>query len=121
MSLKGGVDVSPKRKTEYLNAVEDVQKGKKGASERLAKFVDSGMISAEAYEELIEQHGIKKEKKSRNMKDVFFAIVAVLILFISMLCGLAFLIERYGKGIVVWYIFLWIWALSYACSAGTKR
>lgn len=38
-SLKGGIDVSPQRTSEYLDAVEAVQKGKKGAAERLAKYV----------------------------------------------------------------------------------
>ena len=56
-SLKDGVDVSPKRTTEYLDAVEDLQNGKKGASSKLAKYVESGDISAEIYEELIEKYG----------------------------------------------------------------
>ena len=57
-SLKNGVDVSPQKTTDYLNAVEGVQKGKKGAAERLAKYVDEGMIRTEAYDALIEKYGV---------------------------------------------------------------
>lgn len=67
-SLKDSVDVSPKKTTEYLDAVEDVQKGKKGAAERLAKYVDEGMIRTEAYEQLVEKYGSipKGEKPHRD-------------------------------------------------------
>lgn len=47
---------------------------------------------------------------SRNIKSIF----SVVILFVSMLCGLAYIIEHYGKGVAVWYVFLWVWAISYA-------
>ena len=57
-SLKNGVDVSPQKTTDYLNAVEGVRKGKKGAAERLAKYVDEGMIRTEAYDALIEKYGV---------------------------------------------------------------
>lgn len=69
-SLKGGTDVSPKRTAEYLDAVEAVQKGKKGASERLAKYVDSGMIRTEEYEKLIKKYGAINagERPSRDIQ-----------------------------------------------------
>ena len=69
LSLKDSVDVSPKKTTEYLDAVEDVQKGKKGAAERLAKYVDEGMIRTEAYEQLVEKYGAvpKGEKPHRDV------------------------------------------------------
>jgi len=57
-SLKNGVDVSPQKTTDYLNAVEGVRKGKKGAAERLAKYVYEGMIRTEAYDALIEKYGV---------------------------------------------------------------
>lgn len=52
-SLKGGL--SP---MEYLNTLEAAQKGKKGAAEKLAKYVDSGMIRTKTYDELIEKYGV---------------------------------------------------------------
>ena len=69
-SLKGGVDVSPQKTTDYLNAVEGVRKGKKGAAERLAKYVDEGMIRTEAYDALIEKYGAihTGEKPSRDVQ-----------------------------------------------------
>jgi len=56
-SLKGSRDASSKRTSKFLDAVEDLQKGKQGASERLAKYVDSGMIRTDEYDELIEKYG----------------------------------------------------------------
>lgn len=40
-SLKGGVEVSSQKTTEFLDTVEDVQHGKKGAAERLYKYVEN--------------------------------------------------------------------------------
>lgn len=56
-SLKGVETVSPSEWKGFVGAVEDVQRGKKGADERLAKYVDSGIISTELYDELIEEYG----------------------------------------------------------------
>ena len=52
-SLKGGI--SP---MELLNTIGDAQKGKKGAAEKLAKYVESGMIRTKTYDELVEKYGV---------------------------------------------------------------
>ena len=76
MSLKNSTDVSPERKTEYLDAVKAVRKGKKGASERLARYVDSGMIRTEEYEQLIERYDAV-----RSRKKTAYIILCVILLF----------------------------------------
>ena len=69
-SLKDGIEVSRKAKTEYYDAVEAVKKGEKGSAERLAKYVDSGMLRTEAYDRLIEKYGAirKGENPSRDVQ-----------------------------------------------------
>lgn len=67
MSLKDSIDVSPQRTSEYLDAVEAVQKGKKGAAERLSKYVAEGIITSEAYEKLIEKYHNVSETKSKSL------------------------------------------------------
>lgn len=52
-SLKGGI--SP---MELLDTIGNAQKGKKGATEKLAKYVDSGLIRTKTYDELIEKYGV---------------------------------------------------------------
>lgn len=115
MSLKDAIDVSPKNTTEYLDAVEDVQKGKKGATERLYKFVESGWISFQDYEELIEKYE-NVNSVNKKFSPKIKSVLSVVVIFTSMLCGLAYLIEKYGKGVAVCYFFLWILAISYAFS-----
>ena len=46
-----------KAEKEFLNTVEDMENGKKGSSERLAKYVKDGTISTKIYQDLIEQYG----------------------------------------------------------------
>ena len=53
----------------FLDAVEDLQKGKKGAAERLYKFVENGRISVKDYKELIEQYGRPKSHKKKAEKE----------------------------------------------------
>lgn len=69
-SLKDSIDVSPQRTTEYLDAVRDAKKGKKGAIERLEKCVDDGMITATAYEDLC-----NKYKNARLIKRIIPSII----------------------------------------------
>ena len=112
MSLKGGMS-----DRELLDAIDDARKGKKKALDKLSKYAESGLISAERYEELVGKEcieRIKKYKKRRDKSQKIKSVLAVIILFVSMLCGLAYLIEQYGKGVAVLYIFLWVWSLSYA-------
>ena len=52
-SLKGGIS-----NKELRDTIADAQKGKKAASEKLAKYVDSGIIPSRAYDELIEKYGV---------------------------------------------------------------
>ncbi len=52
-SLKGGISHK-----ELSDTIADAQKGKKGAAERLAKYVDAGMIRTKTYDELIEKYGV---------------------------------------------------------------
>ena len=58
MSLKGGMS-----HTEFLNTVEDARKGKKAAKEKLSKYVESGVITAEQYKELVEKSDAVKRSK----------------------------------------------------------
>ncbi len=66
-SLKGGMKINSQT-ANLLDTIEDLQNGKKGAADRLAKYVDDGMISTEVYEEMIEKYGaIKKGEKQNNL------------------------------------------------------
>ena len=64
-SLKGGM-----KGTELFATLDDLQKGKKGAAEKLSKYVDSGLIRTELYDELIEKYGAihTGEKPSRDVQ-----------------------------------------------------
>ena len=106
MSLKGGLS-----DTEIRNAIAD---------NKLHEYVDKGIISKEKYNILLEIYGsgprTSKEKEDRELSERIKGALSSVILFVSMLCGLVYIIEQYGKGSGVWYIFLWIWAVSYAIS-----
>jgi len=52
-SLKGGISHK-----ELSDTIADAQKGKKGATEKLAKYVESGGVRTKTYDELIEKHGV---------------------------------------------------------------
>ncbi len=56
LSLKGDTYVPSKRTKEFLDVVEDLRDGKENAADRLLRYVDSGRISTEIYEELIERY-----------------------------------------------------------------
>ena len=57
-SLKGGKRTTSLREdAKVAVAVDDLEKGKKGAEKRLAKYVDSGAISTEAYSSLVKKYG----------------------------------------------------------------
>lgn len=124
MSLKGGIQNPSQWSKEFLDTVEDVQKGKQGACERLYKYVEEGAISTKAYNDLIEKYGIKKEEKKtdrlKKIKSTFCAIASVVILFASMGRALQDLVVHYGKGIAVVYFFLWFWAFFYAVEKDEK-
>ena len=53
LSLKGGISHK-----ELSDTIADAQKGKKGAAEKLAQYVESGKIRTKTYDELIEKYGI---------------------------------------------------------------
>ena len=72
MSLKGVNHISPQMTAKFLDAVEDLQKGKKGAAERLYKFVENGRISIKDYEELIEQYGKPTSHKKKAEKETWY-------------------------------------------------
>ena len=120
MSLKGGIS-----HTELLNTIDDAKKGKQGAIEKLAKYVDDGKLSREEYIPFIMRCRRNKTKKDderlQKIKDVLCGTASSLILLGSMATTLGEIVVRHGKGIAVPYLFLWIWALSYACSASSKR
>ena len=46
-----------KAEKKFLNTVADVESGKKGAKERLYKYVDSGVIPTEVYDNYVKQYG----------------------------------------------------------------
>ena len=52
-SLKGGISHK-----ELSDTIADAQKGKKGATEKLAKYVESGGVRTKTYDELIEKYGV---------------------------------------------------------------
>ena len=117
MSLKG---------TEREIPLRDIPKVRKAVADRnvdvLAKYVESGAISTEIYNQLMEDFRANpnkpaKDKKVKDLSKLIKGILSIAILFVSMLCGLAYLIEQYGKGAAVWYIFLWLWAISHALTS----
>ena len=124
MSLKGGISA-----TELLNTIEDAKKGKKKAIAKLSKYVESGAISTEVYNQIIEEirtspnkhtKDKKDRERSRKKKAVLCGVVAFIVLFVSMACGLVYFFEQYGKAIAVCYFFLWFWAIDYAVDKDTK-
>ena len=64
-SLKGGMSA-----TEFFDTIDDARKGKKKAVDKLAKYVDDGVMSTELYTELIEKYGAihTGEKPSRDIQ-----------------------------------------------------
>ena len=84
MSLKGGLSC-----TEIRNALD---------SNTLHEYVDKGIITSEKYNQLLEIYGvthhINKDKKERELSRKIKSVLSVVILFISILCGLAYLIWR---------------------------
>lgn len=65
------LDEAPSKKTkEFLNAIDDLRNGKKNASDKLVKYVDSGMISTDDYDGLIEKYGAiaEGEKPHREVR-----------------------------------------------------
>lgn len=111
MSLKGGIS-----DTELRNTIVNTRKGKKKAINKLSEYVEKGSISTELYNKLITEYRLNKDKKNREMARKIKSLLSGVILFVSMMCGLLYVIEQYGKGTAVWYIFLWIWAFSFALS-----
>ena len=117
MSLKG---------TERDISLKDVPKVRKAIADRnieaLSKYVDSGVISTEIYNQLMEEFRVSpnkptKEKKVKDLSKLIKGILSIAILFVSMLCGLVYLIEQYGKGAGLWYVVLWVWAISHALTS----
>ncbi len=68
-SLKGGIKINSQT-PEMLDTIEELQNGDKSAADRLTKYVDSGMISTEAYKGLIERYGAipKGENPHRDIQ-----------------------------------------------------
>ena len=64
LSLKGSVSA-----TELLDTIDDIRDGKKKAVDKLAHYVDSGAISTELYDELVEKYGTipKGENPARDI------------------------------------------------------
>ncbi len=56
-SLKGIKTVALKDLRNLVGVVEDLQNGKRGTSERLAKYIDKGIITTEEYDELVKTYG----------------------------------------------------------------
>lgn len=118
MSHKYDIEEHPEMwSKEIVAAVENYINGKWNAKRILRKFVNHE-ISQSYYNELIERHSfshhINKEKRNRKISENIKAILAVIILFHSMSCGLAYILEQYGKSGAFWYFFLWFWAFDYA-------
>lgn len=67
-SLKDGIDTTAKKKV--LDAAEAVRRGEEGATERLKKYYEGGLVRTEAYNELIEKYGAipTGEKPSREVQ-----------------------------------------------------
>ena len=64
-SLKGGMSA-----TELFDTVDDARKGKRKAIDKLSRYVDSGALSTEFYNELIEKYGAipSGEKPHRDIQ-----------------------------------------------------
>lgn len=75
MSLKGGVSTS-----ELFDTINDAKNGKKKAFDKLAKYAEDGTISTDAYNNLIEKYGIKKEeRKKRNTKALLLGLLLLVV------------------------------------------
>ena len=103
---------------DVLQTIEDLQNGKKGAADKLAKYVGEGKLNIETYKELIAKYGSNIEekqdtKRSQKIKHMLCSIVAVLVLLSSMLCTLGQVVVHHGKGVAFFYFFLWFWAIFY--------
>lgn len=105
MSLKG---------IEHDISLKDVPKVRKAVADRniklLTKYAESGVISTEIYNQLMEEFRVNpnkptKEKKVKDLSKLIKGILSIAILFVSMLCGLVYLMEQYGIGVSVLYIF----------------
>ena len=101
VSFKGHI-----KHKELLDTINGVKKGNKKAVEKLSGYAEKGIISTELYNKLMIEYRINKDKKDRAMARKMKSVLSVVILFVSMLCGLAYLIEQYGKGVGVLYVFL---------------
>lgn len=108
---------------EIVKALEDYKNGERNSEKELRKFVNRE-ISEYYYNELIERYGsfhrINKEKKERErirkIKRGFCITASIIILISSLLCTLAYLIERDEESSAVWFFFLWIFAFGYIAS-----
>ncbi|MBQ9940359.1 MAG: hypothetical protein IJO74_02340 [Clostridia bacterium] len=69
-SLKTKDTTTAEDVNEFLNTVEDMQNGKKGAKYKLSKYVDNGMITTEVYQNMIEKYGAipEGEKPHREIQ-----------------------------------------------------
>lgn len=108
---------------ELVKAVTDYMDGKKDSEKRLRELVNRE-ISENYYNQLVERYGsihrinkYKKEREhSRKIKRGFCIAASIIILSSSMLCTLAYLIERSEKATAVCFFFLWIFAFGYMAS-----
>ena len=51
------------------------------------------------------------------MSQKIQGILAVGIISVSALCGMAYVIEKYDTSAAFWYVFLLLWAIGYCISA----
>ena len=72
MSIKGS-----KFTSDLLDVAWDIQMGKSGAVKKLKKYVESGRISAENYNKLIEEYGLVK-KPPKEVHMLFKVVVSII-------------------------------------------
>lgn len=121
MELEFDIEEYPEEwSEEIVKALEDYKNGEKNSEKELRKFVNRE-ISEYYYNKLIERHGNihrinkykKEQERSRNIKRGVCIAASFIILLSSMLCTLAYLIERGEKETAVCFFYLWIFAFGY--------
>lgn len=103
---------------ELIVAIEAYMKGKEESEDKLYKFVEEGVISADEYSFILKIHrhthlSNKWKKEWRAKHKIIYNLrcfAAIVIVFGSMLLTLSYVILEYGTPFGVLFFFLWIWA-----------
>ena len=62
----------------------------------------------------------KDKERKQKIKNTCSGVIALIVLFASMLSTLGDLVVKYGKGSALWYLVLWLWAFDHFLDKDTK-